>query len=201
MSYLPEKKRNLTEKQEAFLNHLVETGGDFKKSAELAGYSGNHYQILKALKNEVVDLASDVLAREAPTAAFKLIEVMKSDKPVPQANNKLQAAQTILDRAGVVKTDKVDINHNVSGGIFILPEKHTIDIEAEDAEYSPLDQLMKLWITEHVNEDGAAIGPYIKAHTVAEANRIAIQYGLLVLGEIQELEHDDQTKKRIVHQD
>ena len=199
MSYLPEKKRNLTEKQEAFLNHLVETGGDFKKSAELAGYSGNHYQILKSLKNEVVDLASDVLAREAPTAAFKLIDIMKSDKPVPQANNKLQAAQTILDRAGVVKTDKVDINHNVSGGIFILPEKHTIDIEAEDAEYSPLDQLMKLWITEHVNEDGAAIGPYIKAHTVAEANRIAIQYGLLVLGEIQELEHDDQTKKRIVH--
>ena len=46
---------------------------------------------------------------------------------------------------------------------------------------------MKLWITEHVNEDGAAIGPYIKAETVAEANRIAIQYGLLVLGEIQEL--------------
>jgi hypothetical protein len=135
MSYLPEKKRNLTEKQEAFLNHLVDTGGDFKKSAELAGYSGNHYQILKALKNEVVDLASDVLAREAPTAAFKLIEVMKSDKPVPQANNKLQAAQTILDRAGVVKMDKVDINHNVSGGIFILPEKHTIDIEAEDANY------------------------------------------------------------------
>jgi glycerate-2-kinase len=135
MSYLPEKKRNLTEKQEAFLNHLVETGGDFKKSAELAGYSGNHYQILKSLKNEVVDLASDVLAREAPTAAFKLIEVMKSDKPVPQANNKLQAAQTILDRAGVVKTDKVDINHNVSGGIFILPEKHTIDIEAEDVSY------------------------------------------------------------------
>jgi hypothetical protein len=139
MSYLPEKKRNLTEKQEAFLNHLVDTGGDFKKSAELAGYSGNHYQILKALKNEVVDLASDVLAREAPTAAFKLIEVMKSDKPVPQANNKLQAAQTILDRAGVVKTDKLDVNHNVSGGIFILPEKHTIDIEAEDATYETLD--------------------------------------------------------------
>jgi len=135
MSYLPEKKRNLTEKQEAFLNNLVETGGDFKKSAELAGYSGNHYQILKSLKNEVVDIASDVLAREAPTAAFKLIEIMKSDKPVPQANNKLQAAQTILDRAGVVKTDKLDVNHNVSGGIFILPEKHTIDIEAEDANY------------------------------------------------------------------
>ena len=114
MSYLPEKKRNLTEKQQSFLDNLVETRGDFKKSAELAGYSGNHYQILKSLKHEVVDLASDVLAREAPTAAFKLIEVLNSDRPVPQANYKLQAAQTILDRAGVVKTDKVQVDHNVS---------------------------------------------------------------------------------------
>lgn len=129
MSYLPEKKRNLTEKQQSFLDNLVETRGDFKKSAELAGYSGNHYQILKSLKHEVVDLASDVLAREAPTAAFKLIEVLNSDRPVPQANYKLQAAQTILDRAGVVKTDKVQVDHNVSGGIFILPEKHTVDLK------------------------------------------------------------------------
>jgi hypothetical protein len=58
---------------------------------------------------------------------------------------------------------------------------------------------MKLWITEHVNEDGAALGPYIKADTVAEANRIAIQYGLLVLGEIQELQHDTKVKERVVH--
>ena len=58
---------------------------------------------------------------------------------------------------------------------------------------------MKLWITEHVNENGAAIGPYIKAETIAEANRIAIQYGLLVLGEIQELEHEVKIEKKTVH--
>ena len=58
---------------------------------------------------------------------------------------------------------------------------------------------MKLWITEHVNEDGAAIGPYIKADTIAQANRIAIQYGLLVLGEIQELQHNEQELKKVVH--
>jgi len=134
-TYLQEKKdRNLTEKQQAFLDHLVETGGDFKKSAELAGYSGNHYQVLKSLKEEVVDLASDVLAREAPTAAFKIIEVMKSNKPVPQANNKLQAAQTILDRVGVSKTDRIDVNHNTGGGILILPEKKAIELDEGDYE-------------------------------------------------------------------
>ena len=58
---------------------------------------------------------------------------------------------------------------------------------------------MKLWITEHVDENGAAIGPYIKADNVAQANRIAIQYGLLVLGEIQELQHDEPIQKRMIH--
>ena len=134
-NYLAEKKdRNLTEKQQSFLNNLVETGGDFKKSAELAGYSGNHYQVLRSLREEVVDLASDVLAREAPSAAFKLIEVMNSDKPIPQANNKLQAAQTILDRVGVSKTDRIDVNHNTGGGIFILPEKKAIELDEGDYE-------------------------------------------------------------------
>ena len=139
-NYLTENKkdRTLTEKQESFLGHLVETGGDFKKSAELAGYSGNHYQVLQSLKEEVVDLASNVLAREAPLAAFKIIEVMRSDKPIPQANYKLQAAQTILDRVGVSKTDRLEVNNNAGGGIFILPEKKAIDIVAEDGDYEDI---------------------------------------------------------------
>ena len=135
MSYLTEtKKRNLTEKQQSFLDNIVTTEGDFKKSAELAGYSGNHYQILKSLKQEVVDLASDVLARSAPKAAFKLIEMIDSDRPVPQASQKLAAAQTILDRVGVSKTDRVEVNHNVQGGIFVLPAKDEVIIESNDYE-------------------------------------------------------------------
>ena len=135
MSYLTEtKKRNLTEKQQLFLDNIVVTEGDFKKSAELAGYSGNHYQILKSLKQEIVDLASDVLARSAPKAAFKLIEMIDSDRPVPQASQKLAAAQTILDRVGVSKTDRVEVNHNVQGGIFVLPAKDEVIIESKDYE-------------------------------------------------------------------
>lgn len=48
-------------------------------------------------------------------------------------------------------------------------------------------------------DDRASIGPYIKAETVGEANRIAIQYGLLVLGEIQELQHEVKLEKKTVH--
>jgi len=132
MSILPAEKRNkeLTEKQQKFLDSLVETGGNPKRAAELAGYSGNYHQVLKALKDEVLAIAEDVLVQHAPRAAFKLVEIMDSDKPVAQANNKLQAAQTLLDRVGIAKTDTLNVNHQASNGIFIMPDKKEIVIEA-----------------------------------------------------------------------
>ena len=68
---LQKSNRKLTEKQQSFLDYLIETGGNPKEAAELAGYSGNHYQVIQTLREEIVDLASDVLARSAPQAAFK----------------------------------------------------------------------------------------------------------------------------------
>ena len=122
-------KKELTAKQKDFLGHLVEVGGDPKKAAELAGYAGNHWQVTKSLKTEIIDLASNILAQSAPQAALKLTEVMNSDQPIPQANIRLQAAQTILDRIGLGKTDRLDVSHTVQGGVFILPAKEEVVIE------------------------------------------------------------------------
>jgi hypothetical protein len=126
-TYLQEKPHNktLTEKQQKFLDCLITTNGNPKEAAELAGYSGgNHYQVVAALKDEIIDLATNVLANSAPEAAFKLVDIMNTNRPIPQIQNKLQAAQTILDRVGVVKKERIDINHNASmGGVFILPAK------------------------------------------------------------------------------
>ena len=136
MNYLADKprKKELTEKQQTFLDNVVVTGGDLKKAAELAGYKGNHYQVIQSLKDELVDMAQNLLAHNAPRAAMKLVEVMDSDRPVPQASSKLQAAQTILDRVGVAKTERLNIDHNVNGGLFILPQKDTVIVEGESAE-------------------------------------------------------------------
>jgi hypothetical protein len=133
MNYLSskQKKKELTEMQQAFLNKVVETGGDLKIAAELAGYQGNHYQVINSVKNELVDLAQDLLAHNAPKAALKMVEVLSSDRPVPQANVKLQAAQQILDRVGLAKTEKLSVDHTVQGGIFILPTKEAVVIDAE----------------------------------------------------------------------
>jgi len=128
------KPRELTNKQQLFLDSLIETEGDPKKAAAIAGYSGGHYQVLKTLKNEVLELTKDVLAHNAPKAAFKLLEIMESDKPIPQANNKLAAAQSLLDRVGVSKSEKLDINHQVSAGIFLMPDKAPIEAEVVKEE-------------------------------------------------------------------
>ena len=132
MAILPniekQTKRELTTKQQLFLNHLVETQGDAKKAAELAGYSGPHYQVVKSLKTEILELTQEVLAHSAPKAAFKLVEILDSKRPIVQAGNKLAAAQTLLDRVGISKVEKLDINHRVGGGIFLMPDKAPINI-------------------------------------------------------------------------
>jgi hypothetical protein len=124
--------KQLTIKQESFLEHLLETGGDSKRAAELAGYT-THWAVVKALKNEIIDLASNILAQSAPQAAQKLVTVMESNEPIPQASMRVQAAQTILDRVGLGKKDTIEVKHEVTGGVFILPAKEEIIIEHSEA--------------------------------------------------------------------
>ena len=136
-NYLPslDGKRKLTEQQEKFLDALSsEAKGDINKALELAGYQpGASYSVINSLKDEIIDVATKILAKSAPQASNKLVEILNSDDPIPQVNAKLQAAQTLLDRVGVAKRDKLDVTHSVGSGIFILPEKKEV-IEAEDVE-------------------------------------------------------------------
>ena len=60
-----------------------------------------------------------------------------AEKAIAQANNKLQAAQTLLDRVGIAKTDTLNVNHQASNGIFIMPDKKEIVVEATKYEDIP----------------------------------------------------------------
>tara|TARA_R110002020_G_scaffold408772_1_gene618568 strand:+ start:111 stop:548 length:438 start_codon:yes stop_codon:yes gene_type:complete len=128
--------RTLTDKQESFLEHLIDTKGNAKQAAELAGYSGHYSQIVKSLKTEILEVTQEILANSAPRAAFKVVEIMESDRPVVQANNKLAAATTLLDRVGVSKVDKLDVTHKAAGGIFLMPDK--APMEAVKTEYTEI---------------------------------------------------------------
>jgi len=128
-------KKELTIKQQTFLDNLMSCNGNARQAAEIAGYSeGSYTSVVKALKTEIIELAESILAQSAPKAALKLVEVMDSDNPIPQANVRLQAAQTVLDRVGLAKTDKLDVNVQGSNGLFILPAKQEVIVEGEYEE-------------------------------------------------------------------
>ena len=124
---LPEKTQNkeLTSQQKIFINSLFgEAQGNPKKAGELAGYAETSYpNIIKSLKDIIIERAEGVLAMHSPKAVMGLVNAMDEDGMTPAANIRIEAAKQILDRVGLVKKEKIDINAQVAHGIFILPAK------------------------------------------------------------------------------
>lgn len=117
-------KPPLTEKQQLFLDALVgEAKGNHRKAMEIAGYSPNTSinDVVKNLKDEILDRASMVLALNAPAAAFGMVGVL-NDPTTLGARNAVAAAKEIMDRTGLIKKDVVEVKTQESG-LFVLPPK------------------------------------------------------------------------------
>ena len=122
--------KTLTEKQQRFLDVLFdEAGGDVVRAKELAGYSPNNSttEIIKAIKEEVVEATQLYMARNAPRAAMSLVDGMLEPTELGM-KDKLTAAKDLLDRVGLVKTEKLQVE--ASNGLMILPPK---DIDEREA--------------------------------------------------------------------
>ena len=115
--------KNLTEKQSSFLSVLFdEAGGDVVKAKLLAGYaeSTSTTEIIRGLRDEVLDATQLFMARNAPRAAMAVVSGI-ADPTELGLKEKLNAAKDLLDRAGLVKTEKVQVT--APNGIMILPAK------------------------------------------------------------------------------
>ena len=123
------QNRNLTNMQEKFLDVLfAEARGNPREAARLAGYSENSYsKVIRNLKKEITELAENHLSTHSAQAANRLITLLDEDGTTPQASIRLAAANSILDRVGIVKKDQIDINMKALHGIFILPAKDGTD--------------------------------------------------------------------------
>tara|TARA_R110000824_G_scaffold186069_1_gene367337 strand:- start:666 stop:1106 length:441 start_codon:yes stop_codon:yes gene_type:complete len=121
-------KKSLTNTQEKFLDILFgEAKGNPKKAGELAGYSEHSYpKVLRNLKSEIVSRAETYLATHSAKAATKMVDMMDEDGTTPHANIRLEAAKQILDRIGIAKKEKLDVNLKAVQGLFILPAKDLI---------------------------------------------------------------------------
>ena len=116
--------RNLTEKQQKFLEVLFDgAGGDVVQAKKLAGYGDgtSTTSIVESLKDEISDRTRSYFARTAPKAAMAMVGAL-SDPTELGIRDKMSAAKDLLDRAGLGKVERVDVSSS-SGGVFILPSK------------------------------------------------------------------------------
>jgi len=119
--------RQLTEQQQKFLDVLFDqAGGDIPTAKKLAGYAEttSTTHIIKGLKEEIIDATQTYLSRNAPKAAMAMVGALY-DPTELGIRDKMQAAKELLDRTGLVKTEKMQVE--AKGGVMLMPPKQTDD--------------------------------------------------------------------------
>jgi len=106
-------KRELTPKQEKFLDELMVNGGHVKNAVAAAGYKEQSRSWLtRSLRDEIIDRTRNMLATNSVKAASRIVEGLDADgtTPLNQMDHRLKTAETILEA-------------NVMHGIIMLPSK------------------------------------------------------------------------------
>ena len=121
--------RQLTGKQQVFLDVLFdEAGGNMATAKKLAGYSetSSTTEIVKGLKEEILEATQMYMARNAPKAAMAMTGALY-DPTELGIRDKMVAAKELLDRVGLVKTEKMQVE--ASGGVMLMPPKAPVEEE------------------------------------------------------------------------
>jgi hypothetical protein len=119
------KERQLNEKQQKFLDVLFEEAhGDVVRAKHLAGYAETYStsELIKGIKDEVLERTNMYLARNAPRAAMSMVSAM-IDPTELGIKEKMSAAKEVMDRVGIIKSEKIQVES--SGGVMILPPKRS----------------------------------------------------------------------------
>jgi hypothetical protein len=123
--------RQLTERQQKFLDVLFdEASGDMVAAKKLAGYAdtSSTNEIVKGIKEEILEATQMYMARNAPKAAMAMTGALY-DPTELGIRDKMSAAKELLDRVGLVKTEKMQVE--ASGGVMLMPPKAVI-VEDDD---------------------------------------------------------------------
>ena len=116
--------KELTERQQKFLDVLFdEANGDVVQAKILAGYSptSSTSDIVRGIKDEVLEATQMYMARNAPRAAVAMVSGI-NDPTELGLREKMTAAKELLDRTGLVKTEKMQVE--TTGGVMLMPVKN-----------------------------------------------------------------------------
>ena len=116
--------RKLTERQQKFIDALFsEANGSIKDAKVIAGYSPNtnNNEIIKPIKDEILEATQMFMASNAPRAAMAMVGGIV-DPTELGIRDKMSAAKDLLDRVGLAKTEKMEVQ--ASGGVVLMPPKN-----------------------------------------------------------------------------
>ena len=115
--------KELTEQHKKFLDVLFgEAKGSINQARRLAGFSEGYSSrnIANYLKEEIIEATQLYIAMNAPRAALAMVDGI-TDPTELGIKEKMSAAKDLLDRAGLQKTDKIQVE--ATNGFMILPAK------------------------------------------------------------------------------
>lgn len=124
--------KKFTEKQQKFLDALVETG-DYQAAKKAAGYHvGTPYKdIIRGdeFVAEIKHALNQYMVLHAPKAVHSLVHLMNNPAEIGGAVMR-GAATDVLDRVGLSKQDSLEVTVKQPDGVVVLPPKKPIDHEA-----------------------------------------------------------------------
>ena len=120
----PKQKKELTPKQEAFIDDLIQNGGNVSQAMRTAGYEQtSRAWLVKSVSEEIVERTQNYLAAHGMKAASNLITALDEDGTTPKGELRLKAAESLLNRIGIGSRETVDHNVTAMHGVVILPNK------------------------------------------------------------------------------
>ena len=120
----PKQKKELTPKQEAFIDDLIQNGGNVSQAMRTAGYEQtSRAWLVKSVSEEIVERTQNYLAAHGMKAANNLITALDEDGTTPKGDLRLKAAESLLNRIGIGSRETVDHNVTAMHGVVLLPNK------------------------------------------------------------------------------
>ena len=119
-------------KEEIFLDVLVETQGDLDEAKKKSKLMRPPQTLIDKGVGLIVASARNDMSLLTP-AAVKIYKKLLTDPAQPGAKQLESVASGILDRGGVPKVDKSEIDHKTPpNSVLVLPVKAPLDPELTD---------------------------------------------------------------------
>lgn len=118
--------KSLTDQEQSFIENLFDPQykGVAAAAARAAGYPATTKPstLISRLSNEILAYGEKVLVSHTPRAIMEMVKIF-DDPTHPNTKDVIAVAKEIMDRAGLSKKDKLQVENTGLSNVFVLPPK------------------------------------------------------------------------------